>query len=148
MFWLRNKIFLVGTLKLRWRCFQKLLLVWNFPVKQKWPFCQGNGYLWLYCCMNNLYILHRPLYAPTYSFWVLSSVLIIHFWLLPRLIPCASQWHTGWTLEKNINMNMNYSYPTTICESFFALMLKKLVDKDIFPIFAYKFSMVNIKNCK
>ena len=32
-------------------------------------------------------------------------------------------------------MNMNYSYPTTICESFFALMLKKLVDKYIFSNF-------------
>ena len=27
-----------------------------FLYKQKWPFCQGDGYLWLYCCMNNLYI--------------------------------------------------------------------------------------------
>ena len=26
-----------------------------FLYKHKWPFCQGDGYLWLYCCMNNLY---------------------------------------------------------------------------------------------
>ena len=31
-------------------------------------FCQGDGYLWPHCCMNNLYILHRSLYAPTDSF--------------------------------------------------------------------------------
>ena len=26
-----------------------------------------NRYLWLYCCMNNLYISHRSLYALTYN---------------------------------------------------------------------------------
>ena len=29
------------------------------------------------------------------SFWILSSVLISHFWLLPGLILMASLWHAG-----------------------------------------------------
>ena len=49
-------------------------------------------------------------------------------------------WHAGWTLEKNIYMNMYYNYPTTIYESIFAQMNKFLVEKYIFPII--------IKKCK
>ena len=30
-----------------------------FLYKQKWLFYQGDGYLWPYCCMNNLQISHR-----------------------------------------------------------------------------------------
>ena len=39
-----------------------------FPVLTKRLFYQGDGYLWLYCCLNNLYISHRSLFVPTYSF--------------------------------------------------------------------------------
>ena len=39
-------------------------------------FYQGDGYFWPHCCMNNLYFSHRPLYAPTYSFWAMHSMLI------------------------------------------------------------------------
>ena len=39
-----------------------------FLYKQELLFCQGDGYLWPHCCMNNIYISHRSLYAPTYSF--------------------------------------------------------------------------------
>ena len=39
-----------------------------FQYKQKWLFYHGDGYPWLYCCMDNLSISHRSLYAPTYSF--------------------------------------------------------------------------------
>ena len=39
-----------------------------FLYKQEFLFCQGEGYLWPHCCMNNLYISHRSLYAPAYSF--------------------------------------------------------------------------------
>ena len=28
-----------------------------FLYKQELLFCQGDGYLWPHCCMNNLYIL-------------------------------------------------------------------------------------------
>ena len=27
-----------------------------YPNKQKWQFCQGDRYFWLFCCMSNLYI--------------------------------------------------------------------------------------------
>ena len=39
-----------------------------FLYKQELLFCQGDGYFWPHCCMNTLYISHRSLYAPTYSF--------------------------------------------------------------------------------
>ena len=54
----------------------------------------------------------------------------------------------GWTLEKNIYMNMNYKYPTTIWVSFVAQMYIFLVETYFFPIFVYKLFMVKIQNCK
>ena len=39
-----------------------------FLYKQELFFCQEDGYLWPHCCMNNLYISHRSLYAPAYNF--------------------------------------------------------------------------------
>ena len=50
-----------------------------FLCKQKMLFYRGDGYLWLHCCMNNVYISHRSLYAPTYSFWAIRSMLICLF---------------------------------------------------------------------
>ena len=51
----------------------------NFLYKQESHFCQGDGYFWPHCCMNNLNISHRSLYAPTYSFWAIGSKLISLF---------------------------------------------------------------------
>ena len=50
-----------------------------FLYKQELHFCQGDGYFWPHCCMNNLYISHRSLYAPTYNFWAIRSMLISLF---------------------------------------------------------------------
>ena len=50
-----------------------------FLNKQELLFCQGDGYLWPHCCMNNLYISQRSLYVPTYSFWAIGSMLISLF---------------------------------------------------------------------
>ena len=50
-----------------------------FLYKQELLFCQGDGYLWPHCCINNLYISHRSPYAPTYSFWAIHSMLISLF---------------------------------------------------------------------
>ena len=61
-----------------------------YLYKQKWQFCQGDLYFWLFCCMSNFCISHRLIYIPTYS-----SMLNSHFWLLPGLIPFASVWHAG-----------------------------------------------------
>ena len=35
-----------------------------FLYKQTLLFYQGDGYLWLHCCMNNLYIPHRSFFRP------------------------------------------------------------------------------------
>ena len=48
----------------------------SFPVLTKNAFYQGDKYL---CCMNNLYISLISLYAPTYSFWAIRSMLISIF---------------------------------------------------------------------
>ena len=46
----------------------KALTCMKFSLfKQKLLFNQGDGYLWPHCCMNNLYIPHRSLYAPTHN---------------------------------------------------------------------------------
>ena len=37
---------------------------------------------------------------------------------LPGSIPFAIWWHTRWILDKNVNMNNNYSYRTTIYRVF------------------------------
>ena len=39
-----------------------------FLYKQKWLFYQEDGYLWPYCCMNDLLISYRSRNAQTYSF--------------------------------------------------------------------------------
>ena len=50
-----------------------------FLYKQELLFCQGDRYLWPHCCIYNLYISHRSLYAPTYSFSAIRSMLISLF---------------------------------------------------------------------
>ena len=60
--------------------FQKLLLAWIFScINKNCLFYQGDGYLWPHCYMTNLYISHLSLYAPTYSFWAIGSMLISLF---------------------------------------------------------------------
>ena len=55
--------------------------------KQKMLFYQGDGYLWPHCCMNNLYISNRPLYAQHAAFEQLAPCLSVFLELLPGLIP-------------------------------------------------------------
>ena len=50
-----------------------------FLHKQELLFCQGDRHFWPDCCMNNLYISHRSLCAPTYNFWAIRSMLISLF---------------------------------------------------------------------
>ena len=75
---------------------------------------------------------------------VLSSVLISHFELLPGLMPFASLLHAGRILEKNVYMNMNYSYPTTMYESVFAKMHVFLVEKYYLEFLLKTFLMVDL----
>ena len=56
---------------------------------------------------------------------------------------------THWVnFRKNSCMNMNYNCPTTIYRDILIHMYKFLVEKYIFTIFAYKFFMLKMKNCK
>ena len=65
-----------------------------------------------YCCINNLYISHRSLYAPTYSFWAIRCAqhayqsFKSHFLVWYRLQYCD--------FIKKSCMNMNYNYRTSI----------------------------------
>ena len=40
--------------------------------------------------------------------------------LLPALVPFAPLWHAALIFDKNVNLYMNYSYPSTMCESILA----------------------------
>ena len=88
-------------------------------------FYQRDEYLWPHCCMNNLYISHRSIYAPTHSFWAIHSMLInlsrVTFWF-----DTVYNFVTRWVnfRKKSSCMDMNYNYPTTIFRSFFAQNLQ------------------------
>ena len=49
-------------------------------------------------------------------------MLISLFEFLPVLIPIALLWHAGLILDKNVNTNINFSYPTIMYERFLAQM--------------------------
>ena len=94
----------------------------------------GDGYLWLYCCMDNLYISHKSLYAPTYSFWALSKMLIVRFWVTSWFYSVYNIVAYWVILDKNVTMNKNYRYPTTIWVSILTQIYAFL---EIFTIFAF-----------
>ena len=116
-----------------------------FLYKQKLLFYQGDGYLWSHCCMNNLYISHKSLYAPTYSFLAIGSMLVsllrVTSWF-DTVCNIVTRWVN---LEKTICMNMNYEYLTTIFRSFLTQIYVFLV---IFTIFHFDLEKFISKNCK
>ena len=61
-------------------------------------------------------------------------MLVSHFELLPALIPFASLWHAGRILDKIVNANINFTYPTTMFKSSLAQIYVFLV---LFTIFAF-----------
>ena len=88
-----------------------------FLYKQELLFCQGDGYFWPQCCMNNLYT-HIDHFTPQHTAFEQSAAcLSVFLELLPGLIPLTMLWHAGWTLEKTICMNMTYNYSNTIFRS-------------------------------
>ena len=111
------------------------LLAWNLSLL----FYQGDGYLWSHCCMNNLYISHRSLYVPTYSFWPIGSILISLF----RVTSLFGTVCIILTLENTSCMNINYNCPTTIYRSIFAQMYKFL-DENIY----LHFLLINFSRSK
>ena len=91
-----------------------------FLIKQELLFCQGDGNFWPHCCMNNLYVSHRSLNAPTYSFWAIRSTLISLF-RVTSWFDTVNNAVTRWmNFEKTICMNMTNNYSTTIFRSIFA----------------------------
>ena len=58
------------------------------------------------------------------SFWVTSCFDSV----------CIRLWHAGWILDKNVNANMNFSYPTTMYKSILVQICEFLV---LFTIFAF-----------
>ena len=117
-----------------------------FLYKKELLFCQGDRYRWPHCYMNNLYISHRSLNAPTYSFWAIRSMLI-------SLLRVASSFDTVYNVvtrwmnfrKKNNCMNMNYNYLTTIFRRIFAQNVQISGRKIYFFNFAYEFFKVKLK---
>ena len=109
--------------------------------KQMWLLYQGDGSIWLYCCMNNLYISHRSFCTQTYSFWALSSMLISRFWV-------TSWFYSVYNIvtllvnfrEKHLQLS-NYNMG-----KYFRPIVQISGWKLIFSIFAYKFFMVKKQN--
>ena len=80
-----------------------------FQYKQKMLFYQGDLYLWPHCCMKNLYISHRSLYAPTYSFRAIHSMLISLF-RVTSWVDTVYNIVTRWVnFRKKSCMNVNYN---------------------------------------
>ena len=60
-----------------------------FLYKLKLLFYPEDGYLWPHCCMNDLFISHKSLYAEHTAFGQSSACLSVFLELLPGLIPFA-----------------------------------------------------------
>ena len=81
----------------------------------------------------------EPTYVWEYQSPPPPPLGLIHlFGLLPGLIPFSSLWHAVWILEKNIYINMNYSYLIAMYESIFVQMQYIFLEEFFFSIFALK----------
>ena len=93
--------------------------------------------------MNNLYISHRSLYTPTYSFEHSAACLSVVFKLLPGLILFAMVNFREKYLHKH-ELQL-YNYPSTIWENIIAQMYKFLVEKIFIHFLLINFSRSNAK---
>ena len=117
--------------------------------KQELLFCQGDGYLWLHCCMNNLNISQRSILALTYSFWAIRSMLISLFrvtsWFY-TVYNVVTRWTNfrktliAWTWTTIIRLHY--------LEVFSPKMYTFLVEKYIFLIFACEFFKIKLLYCE
>ena len=123
---------------LRWSCFQMFLLVWIFScTNENCHFVKETdtpGYIVVW----TIYTSHTGYFTPIHTVFSTQQCAYQSFWLLPGLISFISPWLAGWTLEKNNQLNMNYSYPNTIYESIFAQIYIFLVEKHFFSHFVLK----------
>ena len=130
---------------IRGYCFQKLLLVLNFSfINENDYFIKETDTIG-YSDIWTIYTFHTDHFTPKHT--DLSTQQHAYqslFELLPGLSPFAIFWDAGWTLEKDVYINMNYNYPTTIWESIFAQMYKFLVEKNVF----FQFLLINFSRSK
>ena len=130
---------------LRRYIFQKLLLAQNFSCINKNCFFIKETDIWPHCCMNNLYISPRSLYAPTYSFKAISSMFISLFRFSFRFNIVGNNVTRWVNSEKTVCMNMNYDYLATIYRSILAQIYVFLV---LFTILHFGLEKIIGKNCK
>ena len=104
----------------------------------------------VFCCMNNLYISHRSLYAPTYSFWAIRSMLISLYRVASRfdtVCNIVTRW-VNFTQKKTIA----WTWTTIIWLQYLEVFLPKyyvfLIEKYIFTIFANELFRIKLKYYK
>ena len=132
---------------LRGNSFQKLLLVWFFPVKK--AILSSRQITLAILLYEQFYTSHTDHFTPQHTALEHpAACLSVVFELPPGFILFTILRHAGGTLERIIYINMNYNYPTTIWGSIYAQMYKLLVEKYIFPVFAYKVFKVKGQKCK
>ena len=117
-----------------------------FCINKKCFFHQGDGYLWPHCCMNNLYISHRSLYAPTYSFWAIGSMLINLFRVTSRF-DTVYNIVTRWVNFENKHLN-EHEQQLSDYTIFRSILTKINVFLVLFTIFHLDLEKFIIKNCK
>ena len=108
----RKKLFSLDKYQLRSYGFQKLLLEWTFSciIKNDYFIMETDTFGYIVVC--TIYTPHTDHFTPQHTAFEHSpaclSVVFSYF-----LVSSVYR-HTGWILDIIVNMNMNYSYPTTI----------------------------------
>ena len=124
----------------------------------------SKALVWIFSCINiNVYFImetdtigsivvwtnytsHRDHFTSQHTaFEHLAACLSVVFKLLPGFILFTILWHIGWILGKNVTMNKNYSYPTTIWVSILTQIYIFIV---LFTIFAFDLETFLSKNWK
>ena len=92
-----------------------VLLVWFFSCINKTDYFTKETKTFGHIIVWTIYTYHTDPFTPQHTACEQSAAcLLVFFESLPGSIPFAILWHTGWILDKNVNMNKNYSYRTTI----------------------------------
>ena len=113
----------------------KALTCMNFFLyEHDFLFYHEDGYFG-YIIVWKIYTSHTDHFTPQQTAFLHSAAcLLVVFELLPGFIPFTILWHIGWILDKNVTVNKNYSYPTTIWVSILTQIYVFLV---WFTIFAF-----------
>ena len=99
-----------------------------------------------YIVIWTIYTSHTDHFTPQHTAFEHSATcLSVIFELLPGFIPFTILWHIGWILDKNVTMNKNYSYPTTI---WVGILTQRYVFLVLFTIFAFDLGKFISKNWK